>query len=78
MNVKSWPIEVLVELLGHSPLKSEKLQFVGWVMGLSLIQAPTSIGDDDISPIITGLIEESPRQDPKASVCSWKGLEKSA
>ena len=35
MTIKSQPIEVLMELFNHSPLKSEKLQFVSWVMGLS-------------------------------------------
>ena len=46
MNIKSQSVCVLVELLGHSPLKGEELQFVGWVMGLGLHQAPASIGDD--------------------------------
>ena len=55
----SCPIEVLMK---HylSPLKSEKLQFVGLVMGLSLGQAPASIGDDGTSPVIMGLVKDSP------------------
>ena len=74
MNIKSQSIEVLVDLLNHSPLKGEKLQFVGWVMGLSLGQAPAIICYDGISPIITGLVENSPRPDPEASMCCLKGL----
>ena len=50
-----------MELLDHSPLKGE---FVGWVMGLSLGQAPASIGDDVISPTIPGLVEGSPQARP--------------
>ena len=64
MNVKSQSIEVLVEILDHSPHKDKKLQFVGWVMGLSLGQAPASIGVDGIGPIIMDLGEDSPQVRP--------------
>ena len=40
-----------MEHLDHSLLKSEKLQFVGWVMGLSLGQTPAGIEDDGIHPL---------------------------
>ena len=53
-----------MELLDHSPLKGKKLQFVGWVMGLSLGQTPAGIGDNGIHPIITGLVENSPQARP--------------
>ena len=55
INVKIQPIEVLVEHLNHSPFKSEKLQFVGWVMGFSLGQTTAGIGYNGISPIIMGV-----------------------
>ena len=64
MNVENQPIELLMELLDHSPLKSEKLQFVGWVMGLSLGQSPAGIGNDGIDPIIMALVEGSPQARP--------------
>ena len=48
-----------MELLNHSPLKNEKLQFVGWVMGLSLGQTPAGIGNDGISLVIMGLVPTS-------------------
>ena len=50
-----------MELLNHSPLKSDKLKFVSLVMGLSLGQTPTGIGDDGISPIIPDLVQNSPQ-----------------
>ena len=53
-----------MELLNHSSLKSEKLQCVGWVMGLGLGQTPVGIGDDGICPIIMGLVEGSPLAGP--------------
>ena len=53
-----------MELLDHSPLKGEKLQFVSWILGLSLGQAPASIGDDAISLIILGLVKDSPQARP--------------
>ena len=34
---------------------------MGWVMGFSLCQAPTSIGYGCIHTILTGLIEDSPQ-----------------
>ena len=43
---------------------SEKLQFVGWVMGLSLGQTPTGIGEDGIHPVIMDLDEDSPQARP--------------
>ena len=66
-----------MKLLNHTPLKSKILQFVGWVMVLSLGQVPANIGDDTISSVIMGLVEDSPRPDPQVSVCSLKGLAKS-
>ena len=53
-----------MELLNYSPLKSVKLQFVGWVMDLSLGKVPASTGDDGISPVTMGLVEDSARPDP--------------
>ena len=64
MNVESQSTEVLVELLDHSPLKGKKLQFVGWVKGHSLGQAPASIGDDGIGSITPGVVEDSPKARP--------------
>ena len=40
-----------MEFHNHSPLKGEKLQFMGKVVGLSLCQTPTGIGNNRISPI---------------------------
>ena len=56
-----WPVEVLVKLLDHSPVESAELQFVSWIMHLSLGQALAGIGDDGISPIIVGLVEDGPK-----------------
>ena len=39
-----------MKLADHSPLKGEKLQFVGWVMGLSLGEAPASKGEVALVP----------------------------
>ena len=61
MNVKSWPMEALMELLDHSPPKIKELQFVGWVMGLGFGQTPAGIGDDGISPVIMGLVKDNPQ-----------------
>ena len=47
--------------LEHSLLKGEKLQFVGWVMGLSLCQTPFGLGNDGISFVITSLVEDTPQ-----------------
>ena len=52
-----------MELLNYSPLKGEKLQFKGLVMGFSLCQAPTSI-DYDCIYTITGLVEDGPKSRP--------------
>ena len=48
-----------MEFLGHSPLDSKELQFVSWVMHLGLAYAPAGIGNDGISPIITGLVKDN-------------------
>ena len=56
IDIKSQSLNILTELLNHGPLKGEKLQFVGGLMGLSLDQTPTGIGDDGISPIIMSLV----------------------
>ena len=53
-----------MKLLNHSPLKNEKLQFVGWVMDLSLNQTPAGIGDNGISLVIPDLVEDSPKVKP--------------
>ena len=45
-----------MELLNHSPLESEKLQFMGSVMSLSLGQTPAGIGNDSINPVIIDLV----------------------
>ena len=54
-------MKVFMEVPDHGPLEGEKLQFVHGVMGLSLGQTPTGIGDDGISPIIMSLVEDSPQ-----------------
>ena len=53
-----------MRFLDHNPLKGEKLQFVGWVMGLNIGQAPASKGDDGISTVIKGLVKDSPQARP--------------
>ena len=50
---------------------------MGWVVGFGLCQAPSSINYDCIHTILTGLIEDTPRPDPQASVWSLKGRVKS-
>ena len=67
-----------MEPLDHSPLKGEKLQFVGWVMGLSIGQAPASIGDDGTSPVIMDVVEDSPQAGPTCIGGSLKDLAKLA
>ena len=52
-----------MELHNHSPLKSKKLQFVDWVMGLSHGKT-AGIGDDGIHPVITDLVQDSPQTRP--------------
>ena len=77
--VKGQSIKILMEFLNHSPLKGEKLQFMGRVVGLSLCETPTGRGDDGISSVIICLVEDSPpRPDPQVLVCNLKGLVKSA
>ena len=49
-----------MEFLNHSPLKGEKLQFMGRVVGVSLCQTPTGVSDDSISCIITSLAGDIP------------------
>ena len=58
-----------MKLLNHTPLKSKILQFVGWVMVLSLGQVPANIGDDTISSVIMGLVEDSPKARPTQCQC---------
>ena len=53
-----------MEFLNHGPFKGTKLQFMGGVVDFSLSQTPNGIGCDSISPIITGLIENSPQARP--------------
>ena len=53
-----------MEFLNHGPLEGEKLQFVGRVIGFSLCQTPTGIGNDGISTIIMSLIEDIPQTRP--------------
>ena len=65
-----------MELLEHSSRKSEKLWFVGWVMGLHLGQTPASIGDDGISPVIMGLVENSPQARPAFIGVQFEGPRK--
>ena len=49
-----------MELFNHSQLKSEKFQFVGWVMGLGIGQTLAGLGDDAISTVVCGrgLVED--------------------
>ena len=54
------PIKILMEFLNRGPLKGKKFQFMGGVVGLSLYQAPSGIGDGSISPIITSLVGHRP------------------
>ena len=53
-----------MEHLDYSSLKGGKFQFIGWVMGFSLCQAPTSVGYACIHTILIGLVEESPQARP--------------
>ena len=64
--------------LNNSPLRGEKFQFMGRVMGFGLCQASTGIGYDCIHTILMGLVEAGPRPDSKASVWSLNGWVKSA
>ena len=63
-----------MEFLQHSPPEGRKPQFVGRVVGLSLCQAPTGIGNHSICTIIMSLVKDG----PQASVWSLKDLVKSA
>ena len=65
-----------MELLDHGPLKSEKLQFVGGVMVVNLGQTPTGIGNDGISPIVMGLVEDNPQARPASISVQFKRLGK--
>ena len=67
-----------MKFLDHGPLKDEKLQFVGGVMGLSLCQTPTGIGDNGIGPVIISLVEHSPQARPTSISVQFKGLLKLA
>ena len=63
-----------MELLHYSPLKGEKFQFMGWVMGFSLCQALTSIGCDCICTILVGLVEDGPQTRPTGISMELKRL----
>ena len=60
IDIESQIVKVFMKILNYSPLKDEKLQFIGGVVGLSLCQTPTGRGDDGICSIITSLVEDSP------------------
>ena len=47
-----------MEVLNHSPLMGEKLQYMGGVVGVSLCQAPTGVGNDSFGSIIKSLVED--------------------
>ena len=67
-----------MKFLNHSPPKGEKLWFVDGVMGLSLCQTPTGIGDDGISFVVMSLVEDS-HQTRSASIgMQFKRLSKLA
>ena len=76
IDIKSQSIKVFIELLDHSPLKGEKLQFVAGIMGLSLCQTATGIGDDSIGPIMMSLVEDSPQARPTCIAVQFKRLSK--
>ena len=59
INVKGRPLQILVEFLDHYPLEGKKLQLVSWVMGFSLVQAPTGIGYNCFGAILSCLVEDS-------------------
>ena len=63
-----------MEFLNHSPLKGEKLQVMGGIVGLSLCQTPTGIGNGGISSVVISLVENSPRPDLQTLVWSLKGF----
>ena len=65
-----------MELPDHGSLKSEKLQFVSLVMDLSLGHIPAGIGDEGISPIIMGLVEDSPQARPTSVSMQLERLSK--
>ena len=65
-----------MKFLNHSPLKGQKLQFMGGEMGLSLCQTPTGIGNDGSSPVIMSLVDESPQSRPASISVQFKRLHK--
>ena len=63
-----------MELLTYSPLKGEKFQFMGWVMGFCLCQAPINVGYDCIHTILVGLVEDCPQVRPTSIGMELKRL----
>ena len=63
-----------MEFLNYGPLNSEKLQFMGEVLGVCLWQTPTGIDDDGIGSVITSLVEDSPQARPTSVSVQFKGL----
>ena len=53
-----------MKFLSYSPLEGKKFQFMARVVGFSLCQTPTGIGDDSIYTIIMSLVEYSPKTRP--------------
>ena len=51
-------------IFDYHPLEGEELQLVCWVVGLSLVQAPTAIGYYSICAIPVGLVENSSQTRP--------------
>ena len=66
-----------LELLTYGQFEGEELHLDRWVVKLSFGQASAGRGDQSIHPIISSLVEDSPRPEPQTSVCSLKGLSKS-
>ena len=69
--------KVLIELLNHSPLKNEKLQFMVGVLDLSLDQMPTGIESDGTGPIIMSLVKDFPQTTSSGTGAQFKNLVKS-
>ena len=65
-----------MKFLNHGPLKGKKLQFMGGIMGLSICQTPSGIGNDGIGPIVTSLVEDSPQVRPASVSVQFKRIHK--
>ena len=63
-----------MKFLSHSPLESEELQFVSWVVHLSFGQVPASILGYSICSIIVDLVKDGSKVSPTGYGAKLKGL----